>query len=265
MSQPETTPSHTPRVPQLRPIGWPDIRLAVSLGLTDFVRAPLIGLSFGLLMAVGGILAVAMLTVFDAVWLAILIAVLFPLIFPFLAAGIYEVSRRLTTGQPVTWRGVIGAVWRQRERQMSWMAFVVLFIFWVWIYQVRIVLAVFTGSIASVNLEKFLMQAISTPGGLSFLVIGSAIGLVLALVLFSATVFSLPLLFENELDFITSLIVSFKAVAGSPGPMLGLGVLLTIATVLAVVPAFLGLALIVPIFGHSTWHLYRLVTDTEVD
>ena len=263
MSQPESTSSPVPRPPALRPIGWPEIRLAISRGLGDFARTPLIGLSFGLLIAVGGILAVAMMTVLNAGWFAVLIAVLFPLVFPFLAAGIYEVSRSLAAGRPVTWGSVIAAMWVQHQRQMGWMAFVVLFVFWVWIYQVRIVLAISMGSTASANLEKFLAQTVSTPSGWSFLAIGSLIGLVLALVLFSATVISLPLLFENEIDFVTGLIMSFQAVARNPAPMLGLGVLLTIATVLAVLPAFLGLILIVPIFGHSTWHLYKLATGPE--
>jgi hypothetical protein len=42
-------------------------------------------------------------------------------------------------------KGVLAEVFYQRERQLGWMAFVVMFIFWVWVYQVRLLLALFLG------------------------------------------------------------------------------------------------------------------------
>ena len=41
--------------------------------------------------------------------------------------------------------------------------------------------------------------------------------------------------------------------------MLGWGVLVTVATILALAPVFLGLLVVLPVLGHATWHLYRIV------
>ena len=77
--------------------------------------------------------------------------------------------------------------------------------------------------------------------------------------LFAATVFAMPMLLDNEIDFVTAVITSIRAVLASPVPMLGWGVLVTVATILALAPVFLGLLVVLPVLGHATWHLYRIV------
>lgn len=258
-------PSATaPRAPRLRAIEWSDIGAALKLGLADFAKAPLFGLFFGAVYAIGGVAIYLFLAVYDAPWMIIFIAIGFPLIGPFVAAGLYEVSRRLARGEPLSWRAVLLTVFRQRERQLGWMAFVVLFIFWVWVYQVRILIALFMGLSASSNLEKFLHAVVSTPSGLTFLAVGTVVGLVLALVLFSTTVFAMPMLLDTELDFVTATITSVQAVFRSPLPMLGWGVVITALTIVALAPMFLGLLVILPILGHATWHLYALARSAPV-
>lgn len=245
-----------PRVPRLRAVRWDDIFEALRLGLRDFAQAPLYGLFFGAVFALGGIAIYLALMVFDAAWMIVFIAIGFPLIGPFVAAGLYEVSRRLSKGEALSWRAVLFTVFRQRERQMGWMAFVVLFIFWVWVYQVRILIALLMGLSASSNLERFLTTVVTTQSGLVFLVVGSLVGLVLALVLFSTTVFAMPMLLEREIDFVSAMIASVQAVLRSPLPMLGWGVVVTALTLVALAPLFLGLLVILPVLGHATWHLY---------
>lgn len=252
-----------PQVPKLRVVGFGDIGEAVRRGLRDFARAPLYGLFFGGVYALGGVAIYAFLVVYKIPWMIIPIAIGFPLIGPFVAAGCYEVSRRLADGQSLTWKAVLLTVFHQRERQLGWMAFVVLFILWVWIYQVRLLIALFMGFSASTNLEKFLVAVVSTPGGLTLLVVGSAIGLVLALVLFATTVFAMPMLLDNEIDFVTAVITSIKAVLASPVTMLAWGVLVTATTLLALAPVFLGLLVVLPVLGHATWHLYAIAATPK--
>ena len=114
------------------------------------------------------------------------------------------------------------------------------------------------GFSAPSSVGKFLEVVVTTQGGLSFLAVGSLVGLVLALVLFSTTVFAMPMLLDTELDFVTASVTSIRAVAASPVPMLGWGVLVTATTLLALAPGFLGLLIVLPVLGHATWHLYAL-------
>lgn len=253
---PAGNPSAASRVPRLGRIGWPDIGAALRLGIRDFLRAPAYGLFFGGVFAAGGVGIVLLLGYFNAPWMILPIAIGFPLIGPFAAAGLYEVSRRLAAGLPLSWRAVLLTVFRQRERQLGWMAFVVLFIFWVWIYQVRLLIALFMGFGASSSLERFGSIVLTTQNGLTFLAVGSLVGLVLALVLFSTTVIAMPMLLDREVDFVSAMITSVRTVTANPLPMLGWGVVVTVLTLTAMLPAFLGLLVVMPVLGHATWHLY---------
>jgi uncharacterized membrane protein len=99
----------------------------------------------------------------------------------------------------------------------------------------------------------------TTPDGLMFLLIGNVIGAALALILFSLTVVSFPLLLERDVDFITAMITSVRAVTSSPLPMIGWAAVIAMLLIVASLPMFLGLIVVLPVLGHATWHLYRRI------
>jgi uncharacterized membrane protein len=253
----------SPGLPDVRPATVSDIRAALAGGFADFSRAPLYGLFFGGVIAVGGLLLIGFLTRWNMPWMVYPMVMGFPLVGPFIAVGLYEVSRRLEAGEPLTWSGVLGVVFAQRGRQLGWMAFVMLFVFWIWIYQVRLLLALFLGtSGGGGTLESFTATLFTTRDGLLFLAIGHVVGAVLALVLYSVTVVSIPLLMARDIDVVSAIITSFRAVAASPVVMLGWGAVVTVLFLAASIPAFLGLLVVLPVLGHATWRLaQRLVVS----
>lgn len=249
--------------PVIRTISMQDIAEALAAGLRDFQAAPAYGLFFGALYAAGGIAIVLSVIWLGIGYLAYPLAAGFALIGPFVAVGLYEVSRRRELGLPLSWGAVLGAVIRQGQREMSWMAFVTLFIFIIWMYQVRLLLALFLGFSAFGTLSQFMNMLLTTPEGLMFLAVGNVVGAVLALVLFSLTVVSFPLLLDRDVDFITAMITSVRAVIMNPVPMLGWGIIVAIDLIFSAVPSFLGLIITLPVIGHATWHLYRRVVVPE--
>ncbi|MEM8541899.1 MAG: DUF2189 domain-containing protein, partial [Pseudomonadota bacterium] len=130
-------------------------------------------------------------------------------------------------------------------------------VFWVWMYQVRLLIAIVLGRMSFSGLDGFLAVVLYSQQGWIFLAIGHVVGAVLSLILFSITVVSIPLLLDRELDFITAMITSVKAVFASPMVMLGWGIIVTLSIIAAMIPAFLGLFLVLPILGHTTWHIYQ--------
>ena len=123
--------------PVVRRIAPADIAEALGQGLRDFQAVPLYGLAFGAFYAAGGIAILFCLTAFGMVYLAYPLAAGFAMIGPFVAVGLYEVSRRREAGQPIS----IGAIWAtvRTRSEIGWMAFVTLFVFVIWMYQVQAV------------------------------------------------------------------------------------------------------------------------------
>lgn len=251
-------------LPGVKALTSRDIRECLQLGLSDFARAPLIGLVLGAIFAAIGLIIVLSLFASDAPWLAYPFAIGFPLVGPFAAAGIYEVSRALESEETPSLASVFSAMWAQRRRELGWMAFVMLFVFWIWMYQVRLLIALCLGLVSFASLQGFLTVIFTTQEGWIFLGVGHVVGAALALILFSITVFSMPLLMDRSLDIVTAMITSVRGVVASPRVMLIWGVIVTLTVLVACVPFFLGLLVVLPVLGHTTWHLYRRAVEPEI-
>jgi len=261
----EETLTVSPRPPavKINTIGFADVRGALAAGWRDFTRAPLIGLFFGGIYAAGGIAILLLLSVYHEPWWIIPIAVGFPLIGPFVAVGLYETSRRLAAGAPLIWSEILTVILAQRKRQIASMAFVVLFIFWMWLYEVRMLLAIFLGFKSFSSIDAFLSVITTTSEGIGFLAVGTAVGAAISFVLFCTTVVAIPLLLEREIDLVTAIIKSFQAVLQNLAPMIGFGITVVALTFAALLPVFLGLLVVLPVLGHATWHLYKRVVAAE--
>lgn len=238
-------------------VTFADLSASLGAGWRDFLGAPIYGMFFGAVFALAGLGSIALLSAYGQVWMILPIAIGFPLIGPFAATGLYEISRRREAGLPLSWKSVFITVFNQRERETSWMAFVVLFIFWVWVYLIRILLALFLGFKLPSNFSAFIDVVIDTPEGLMFLAVGTVVGGVLALLLFSLTIVSMPMLLDTDKDFVTAMITSMKVVTTSPVVMLFWGIVVTFLAFIAMAPYFVGLIFVFPVLGHATWHLYR--------
>jgi uncharacterized membrane protein len=242
-----------------------DVRAALAKGWADFRAAPIYGLFFASVYVVGGWLILLLMTRLRMAYLAYPMMAGFVMLAPFVASGLYEVSRRREKGLPLRFSPVLACVYRQGGREMAWMAFVTLFVFIAWMYQTRLLLALFLGFANFASFEEFLAVLISTPEGLTFLAVGHAVGAILSALLFSITVISFPLLLDRETDFISAMIASVRAVAASPAVMLGWAVFIVAAMVLAMLPVFLGLLVALPVLGHASWHLYRALVAPAAD
>ena len=240
-----------------------DITASLKAGFSDFLARPIMSGFFGLFYAVFGILIVWCLVWLGKIWMIIPFAVGFPLVAPFAAAGLYEMSRRLQKGESFGWTEILTVMANQRKREMGWMAFVTLFIFWVWMYQVRLWLAIILQGASFSDFDGFLNAVFFTPEGWTFLAIGVCIGAFLSAVLFTVTVVAMPLLLDRETNFVSAMLTSIRVVTENPVVMLTWAAIISVAMLLSLVPAFLGLIFTLPILGHTTWHLYQRAVPPE--
>jgi uncharacterized membrane protein len=244
--------------PVVRPISFGDIVEALIQGLRDFQAAPLYGMALGALYCVAGIAIVLSVTSLGMSYLAYPLAAGFALLGPFVAVGFYEISRKREAGETASLADIRAAMTSRPE--IGWMAFVTLFIFIMWMYQARFLMALFFGLNASFSsLPQFITMVLTTTEGLIFLLVGNMIGAFLAIVLFSLTAVSFPLLLDRDVDCVTAMVTSVRAVARSPVPLLAWALMIVVLLVLAALPFFIGLVVVLPVLGHATWHLYRRI------
>jgi len=248
----------------VRDVGADDVVAALRLGLEDFRAAPLYGLFFGGIYALGGLFLLWLTVGAGIGYLTYPLATGFALLGPFVAAGCYEVSRRRERGEALDFLGVLAVMRRQSSRELGWMAFVTLFVFLLWMYQVRVLLILTLGFQNFTSFPEFLHVATGTREGWLFLALVHADGLIFALVAYSLTVVSFPLLLEREIDFVTAMITSVKAVTHNPRTMIVWGLIVAATLFLAILPTFLGLFVVLPVLGHATWHLHRRLVEPAV-
>ncbi len=258
-----TTHAEASSPPILNEIGLSDIGAALKAGYQDFRKAPAFGLFFATFFVIGGILIWLELTIQGREYWVIPLALGFPLLAPFLAVGLYEVSRRLEAGEPLVWPEILGVVTGERHRQCPSMAMVLIMFFMFWVFIAHLVFALFMGLQPMTNVLVNWQDTLFTQNGLTMLAVGTLVGSAMAFMLFSLTAISLPMLLDREMDFITAMINSFQLVAMNLVPMLIWGLLISGLVLLAMLPFFLGLFIVLPILGHATWHLYRRAVSFE--
>ena len=243
---------------EIRKIEIADVLDCIAEGVRDFGRAPLYGMFFGAIYAVGGLVIVWFAFAMDYPYLVYPLTMGFALFAPFGAAGTYEISRRLESGEPLSWASVTGAVWRRAGRGLGWLALISLFTFIVWLYLALLVFLSFYGADIP-SLSRLFADIFATPYGLAFLLVGNGLGAIIALAVFSITAFSPPLVVDRDVDFVTAMSVSVRAVMANPRPMLAWAVVIGADLAISFATLFVALLAIFPILGHTTWRLYRRV------
>lgn len=239
----------------LRKLTISDIIDACSAGVRDFVAAPKYGLLFAGIFVLAGWLIVALLLYFKLIHFAYPLAMGFALISPFLAVGFYAVSDFLERGRSLSWGGIFNAVWGAMKRDLRWMALVTGFALVIWM---DIAAFLFFGLMGFNGFgPDFIEKLFTTPTGLFFLVLGNLSGALIALFVFSISAISFPMLYDRDIDFVTAMTTSVRLVAANPVAMILWCIFIGILTCLSIASAFLGLLIVLPVIGHSTWHLYR--------
>jgi uncharacterized membrane protein len=241
---------------KIRKIEYSDIVESLGRGMRDFKDNPRYGLAIGGFYAIGGWLLYALLYHFELPYLFYPLTTGFALVAPFAAAGLYEVSRRVERGEPLSWGAVLGSMRLCCGKDLAWMAVVTGFALIVWVDFAVFLYLMFFG-LKAVSAQELFQTILTTPTGALFFFVGNLFGAFFAVSVFSLTAVSFPLLYDRDVDFVTAMITSVKAVVQNPRPMLSWLFVVGLALIASVVTLFAGLFIALPVLGHATWHLYR--------
>ncbi len=238
-----------------------DLGAALKIGWRDFTRAPLYGVFFSAVYVIGGLLLIG-LGAGTVAW-TLTLSLGFPLVAPFAAVGLYEVSRRLEAGAPLDWGGILGVVVAEKDRQIPWMGAIIVIAFLFWTFIAHMLFALVLGIGAAMQFGAS-WEMLLTPNGLALVAVELAVGGAFAALMFSITVVSLPLLLDREIDFVTASLLSIRTVTRNLPVMALWAAMIAGLLILGMIPAFLGLFVVLPVLGHATWHLYRRALSDPV-
>jgi len=245
--------------PAVRQLAVDDLVDVIAAGIRDFRAAPQYGLVFGGLYAAAGWLLIALLWYLSLPYLAYPLASGFALIAPFAAVGFYSVSDRLDKGKPLSWSNVFSDIRNAARGDLSYMALVAGFALLLWLYIAAIL---FAGFLGFEGFDPDLLKTLfTTPAGLVFLLLGNIIGALIALLVFSISVVSFPMLYERDVDFVTAMVTSVRLVIANPTTMMIWCVVIGILMGISLLSGLLGLIFALPVIGHATWHLYRRAVE----
>ena len=245
--------------PTVRRITFADIKDALSAGWRDFgaVRTDIVFLC--LLYPLAGLVISRM--AFDYGMLALVFPLIagFALIAPLFGIGLYEISRRREMGLEARWTNVFSVVRSPNIGSIMVMGLLLLAIFCLWLFAANFIYTVTLGPDAPVSTVAFVRDALTTPAGWTMTVVGIGVGFLFALVVLVIGVVSFPLLLDRHVGVGTAIATSVRAVRMNPGPMALWGLIVAGSLVVGMIPLLVGLAIVLPVLGHATWHLYRKV------
>lgn len=233
----------------------------LSKGWRDLCRAWPISLFYGAGFVIVSFLLTLCLWITDIFYLVLPLAAGFMFLGPVVCIGLYEVSRRLELGQQATLRDAITA-WREHAGSIAMMGLVLMLFLLAWI---RIAFLIFALSFGGQPPSwEFLIETIFfTTDGIPFLIVGTAVGGVLAVVVFAISAVALPLLLDKDAGVLRAIATSIAAVTNNWRVLIGWGALIVLFTAAGIVTFYVGLAVTLPLIGHATWHAYRDLVGTE--
>jgi uncharacterized membrane protein len=250
--------------PAIRSLNPGDVFDAMHKGVRDFRSSYAFGLFFAAVYVLGGLGLVALLVATSHYEMIFPAIAGFLLVGPAAAVGLYEVSRRLEAGEPLEWKPVLGSFRRHGGTQLLLFGVVLIFVMIVWMRTAGWVYAL-TFPVAPASFDEFIAR-LFTDAARPLWIWGNLAGAALAGTVFTISVTAIPHLLDRDVDFMTALVTSVKAVTRNPGTMIFFALIIGVMVGGSIATLFLGFFVTLPVIGHTTWHLYRRTVihrDTE--
>jgi uncharacterized membrane protein len=251
--------------PVIRTIGLSDLHRALQLGWEDFKAVPSHAIILCLIYPVLGLVLARLVHGYSVLPLLFPLAAGFALLGPFAALGLYEMSRRRENGQPASAWDAMDVFQSPSFGAMLGLGTMLLALFVVWIMTAQAIYTAAFGYETAANIPDFATRILTTPQGWWLIIAGCGVGFLFALVALGVSVVSFPIMLDRHTGAGEAMVTSLRAVAKNPLPMAAWGLIVAVLLVVGSLPFFLGLAVVIPLLGHATWHLYRKVIVPELN
>ncbi|CAD5371906.1 conserved membrane hypothetical protein [Rubrivivax sp. A210] len=240
-------------LPPRSPLAW------LRRGWRDLMRSPGPGLLHGAAAALfGGLL---FWVARDHFWLLAGAFSGFLLVAPIIATGLYLVSRGIERGRRRIPVAESLAIWRPRDGRLIIFGILLAFSGTGWVMTSASLITEFAA--APVNKPIDFIRVVMLDEQSWLFEAWLALGAVLAAPVFASSVVALPLFLDREVGIRAAVLTSWRAVLTNPVTMACWALCLIVITLIAMIPALLGLVVAVPWLAHASWHAYRDLVDAS--
>jgi len=259
--EPQVSGTATPFV--IRKIGLSDLSEALRLGWEDFKAVPSHAIILCVIYPVLGLVLFRMVLGYSVLPLLFPLAAGFTLIGPFAALGLYELSRRRERGEEAAAWDAVHVLRAPSFGAMLELGTLLLVLFIVWIAAADAIYIATFGHAPAASIPDFTTRVLTTPEGWLLIIVGCGVGFLFAVVALCVSVVSFPLMLDRHATAIDAIRTSLRAVMKNPFAMAAWGLIVAVLLVIGSLPFFVGLAVVLPVLGHATWHLYRKVVEPD--
>ncbi|TCZ65977.1 DUF2189 domain-containing protein [Roseicella aquatilis] len=243
----------------IRKIGTADLWAALRQGWEDFLANPTQLVFLCVLYPLVGLVAARAFSGGELLPLLWPLVAGLSLVGPVAAVGLYEISRRREAGEEVSWLTAFTVLRHPNLPQIAMLGVMLMAIFVAWIAVAKGIWNVTLGRLPIAGFGDMVNAAFTTSEGYRLLLLGNGAGFLFALVVLVLTVVSVPMLIDRRVGIGSAISASVQTCLANPAPMAIWGLIVAALLFLGCVPAFIGLAVVMPVLGHATWHLYKRV------
>lgn len=250
-------------LPAVRSIGFDDLRYALAKGVEDFRAMPTHVIFLSLIYPIAGLALWRAMFGYNVVPLLYPLAAGFALIGPFAAIGLYELSRRREMGLDTSWRHAFDIVHSPSVWSIAALGGLLLAIFGVWLAVANGIYVSNFGYRQPTSLSEFVHMVFATPQGHNMILVGNIVGFLFAVLVFALSAVSFPLLLDRNVGMHVAVATSLGVILKNPITMALWGFIVAFGLLIGSLPLFFGMAVVMPILGHASWHLYRRAVEPD--
>lgn len=239
-------------LPAVTALAW------LAAGWRDLCVRPLISIAYGLFVFLVSALIIGGLYAFGLDYVLFPALAGFMVVGPILAIGLYEKSRRIAAGAPLSLTQAI-IVRAESGGQILFTGVLLCLLMLLWMRAAVIIYALFFGLLPFPGLDHIAAMLFTTPVGVAMLAVGSVVGAIFAAFSFAISVFAIPMLLNERTDALTAMGSSVALVWNNLPVMLAWGAIVLICFLISLATGLLGLIVAFPVLGHGTWHAYLAI------
>jgi uncharacterized membrane protein len=205
----------------------------------------------------------------------------YTLVGPLIAIGMYELSRRREQGRDTSRKHLFDVLKSPSLGAIVTLGIVLAVVYFAWLIAALAIYKMtfgngLVGSLGTIFMQlvsfdlsatgpqaigEFAVDIITTRPGWKLVLWGSGVGFIFAVVVLSLSAVSFPMLIDRRVSAWTAARTSIRVVLANPMSMGLWGIIVAVALAVGSLPLFVGLAIVLPVLGHATWHLYRSAVE----